>query len=128
MKTMGYRNMLAVIFNVFALGVSAQGVLTVKVTNIPSAKGKVMVATDKGQYNMVDAKKGEAVLELKDVPEGKCKLYVYHDENGNYKLDRVDGVPSEYCAIVDLDVTVDTKTVNAELKDLQKIGKKSRNR
>ena len=74
MKTMGYRNMLAVIFNVFALGVSAQGVLTVKVTNIPSAKGRVMVATDKGQYNMVDAKKGEAVLELKDVQKiGKKK-------------------------------------------------------
>ena len=71
----------------FVVGVSAQSVLTLKVTNVPSAKGKLMAATDKGQYNMVDAAVSDVVLELKDVPAGKCKIYVYHDENGNYQLD-----------------------------------------
>ena len=63
-----------------------------------------MAATDKGQYNMVDAAVSDVVLELKDVPAGKCKIHVYHDENGNYQLDREDGVPMEYCAIVDWEV------------------------
>lgn len=119
MKTMGYKCMAIVLFCLSTLAVSAQDVLTVKVTNIPSAKGKVMVATDKGQYNMIDAKGRHAVIELKDVPEGKCKLYVYHDENGNYKLDEKDKIPLEYCAIVDLEVKADTKTVDVELINVQ---------
>ena len=55
MKTMGYKGMVIVLFSMFVVGVSAQSVLTLKVTNVPSAKGKLMAATDKGQYNMVDA-------------------------------------------------------------------------
>ena len=101
-ETMGYKGMVIVLFSMFVVGVSAQSVLTLKVTNVPSAKGKLMAATDKGQYNMVDAAVSDVVLELKDVPAGKCKIYVYHDENGNYQLDREDGVPMEYCAIVEL--------------------------
>lgn len=98
MKTIVCRSMAAALLCVFALGVSAQDVLKVKVMNIPSAVGKIMIATDKGQYGMVDAKGTEAVLELKDVTVGKYKLYVYHDENNNYQLDREDGIPSEYCS------------------------------
>lgn len=90
MKTIVCRSMAAALLCVFALGVSAQDVLKVKVMNIPSAVGKIMIATDKGQYGMVDAKGTEAVLELKDVTVGKYKLYVYHDENNNYQLDRED--------------------------------------
>ena len=89
-----------------------------------SAKGKVMIAADKGQYAMVDATGDTATLVLKEVPEGKCKLYVYHDENGNYQLDRVDGVPTENCAIVDLDMTVEAKTIDVELADLRNKAKK----
>mgnify|MGYP000019494381 CR=1 FL=1 len=84
-ETMGYKGMVIVLFSMFVVGVSAQSVLTLKVTNVPSAKGKLMAATDKGQYNMVDAAVSDVVLELKDVPAGKCKIYVYHDENGNYQ-------------------------------------------
>ncbi len=124
MKTIGCKWVMLAAFSVCTLTVAAQGDLIVKVMNVPSAKGKVMIATDKGQYNMVDAKVGDAVLELKDVPEGKCKLFVYHDENGNFQLDKKEGVPSEYCAIVDLDVKADTKVVNVELVDVQKATKK----
>ena len=56
--------------------------------------------------------------------EGKCKLYVFHDENGNSQLDRENGVPSEHCAIVDLTVKADTKTVDVKLVDAREESKK----
>lgn len=46
MKTIVYRSMAAVLLCVFALGVAAQGVLKVKVTNIPSAVGKLYAFHD----------------------------------------------------------------------------------
>lgn len=124
MKTIGSKCIAIILFSVCSLSAMAQNDLTIKVTNIPSAQGKVMIATDKGQYNMVDAKGPDAVLELKGVPEGKCKLYVYHDENGNYQLDMENGIPSEYCATVDLDVIADTKTVDVKLVDVRETMKK----
>lgn len=120
MKTKGCKWGLSAVLCMCTLAAAAQSDLTVTVTNIPSAKGKVMVATDKGQYNMVDAQGADAVLELKGVPAGKCKLYVYHDENGNYQLDMENEVPAEYCAIVDLEVKADTKSVNVKLVDVRK--------
>lgn len=123
MKTIGYKWVMLVAFSACTLAATAQNDLTVTVTNISSAKGKVMVATDKGQYNMVDAQGADAVLELKGVPTGKCKLYVYHDENGNYQLDMENGVPIEYCAIVDLEVKVDTKAVDVKLVDVRRARK-----
>lgn len=75
---------------------------------------------------MVDATGDTATLVLKEMPEGKCKLYVYHDENGNYQLDREDGVPVENCAIVDLDMTAETKTIDIELKDVKALQDKAK--
>lgn len=124
MKTNGYKCIVVLAFSLCALAATAQSDLTIKVTNVRSAKGKVMIATDKGQYSMVDAKGADAVLELKDVAEGKCKLYVFHDENGNSQLDRENGVPSEHCAIVDLAVKADTKTVDVKLVDAREESKK----
>ena len=118
MKMISCKWIMMFAFSAFTLVAMAQNDLTVKVMNICSAKGRVMIATDKGQYTMVDAKGVDAILELKGVPEGKCKLYVYHDANGNYQLDKVDGVPLEYCAIADLDVKADTKIVNVTLVDV----------
>ena len=119
MKTIVCRSMAAALLCVFALGVSAQDVLKVKVMNIPSAVGKIMIATDKG--SMVCRCQGHGgVLELKDVTVGKYKLYVYHDENNNYQLDREDGIPSEYCAIADVEVSADTKQVEIALKRVLK--------
>ena len=60
------------------------------------------------------------------MPEGKCKLYVYHDENGNYQLDREDGIPAENCAIVDLDMTAEAKTIDVELKDVKALQDKAK--
>lgn len=124
MKIIGFKWVALFIISVCAVSASAQSELTVKVKNIRSAKGRVMIAADKGQYAMADATGDTATLVLKDVPAGKCKLYVYHDENGNYQLDREDGVPSENCAIVDLDMTADAKAIDVELADLRNKTKK----
>ena len=124
MKTIGFKWVALFIVSACAVSASAQGDLTVKVKNIRSAKGRVMIAADKGQYAMADATGDTVTLVLKEVPEGKCKLYVYHDENGNYQLDKEDGVPAENCAIVDLDMTADAKTVDVELTDLRNKTKK----
>lgn len=75
---------------------------------------------------MVDATGDTVTLVLKEVPEGKCKLYVYHDENGNYQLDREDGIPAENCAIVDLDMTAEAKTIDVELKDVKALQDKAK--
>ena len=114
MKMTGIKWVTLLVLVFGAVSVSAQSDLTVKVKNIRSAKGKVMA----------DATGDTVTLVLKEVPEGKCKLYVYHDENGNYQLDRVDGVPTENCAIVDLDMTAGAKTIDVELTDLRNKAKK----
>lgn len=120
MKTIGMKWVMMVLFSTFALAAAAQSDLTVKVTNVPSAKGKVMIATDKGQYNMVDATGVDAELMLKSVPEGKCKLYVYHDENGNYQLDKEGNVPVEHCAIADVEIKSGAMSVVVKLVDVKK--------
>ena len=112
MKMAGIKWVTLLVLVFGAVSVSAQSDLTVKVKNIRSAKGKVMITGD------------TVTLVLKEVPEGKCKLYVYHDENGNYQLDRVDSVPTENCAIVDLDMTAGAKTIDVELTDLRNKAKK----
>lgn len=123
MKTIGNKWVILFMLTVSALSASAQNDLTVKVKNIRSAKGKVMIAADKGQYAMVDATGDTATLVLKDVPAGKCKLYIYHDENGNYQLDKEDGVPAENCDMVDVEMTQEPKTIEVELKDIRALMK-----
>ena len=114
MKTIGFKWVALFVVSVCAVSVSAQSDLT------------VMIAADKGQYAMVDATGDTVTLVLKEVPEGKCKLYVYHDENGNYQLDREDGIPAENCAIVDLDMTAEAKTIDVELKDVKALQDKAK--
>ncbi|WP_294615437.1 DUF2141 domain-containing protein [uncultured Bacteroides sp.] len=126
MKIIGFKWVALFVMGVCAASASAQSDLTVKVKNIRSAKGKVMIAADKGHYAMVDATGDTATLVLKEMPAGKCKLYVYHDENGNYQLDREDGVPTENCAIIDLDMTAEAKTIDVELKDVRALQNKAK--
>lgn len=126
MKTVVIKSIMLLVLGLFASSASAQSDLTVKVKNISSAKGKVMIAADKGQYAMVEATGDTATLVLRALPEGKCKLYVFHDENDNYQLDREDGVPVERCDMVDLEMTADAKTISVELKDVKALKEKSK--
>lgn len=86
---------------------SAQNKLTVQVTGVSSDTGSIMVAV----YDKADGflKKGQAMtgvrakavsgvteLHINDLPEGHYALAIYHDENGNEKLDtNWLGIPKE---------------------------------
>lgn len=72
MKMTGIKWVTLLVLAFSAVSVSAQSDLTVKVKNIRSAKGKVMIAADKGQYAMADATGDTVTLVLKEVPEGNA--------------------------------------------------------
>lgn len=80
--------------------------LTITVKGIKGNKGNLMIGV--GDLQNPSSMKGDmvkitgetATTQIKDVPQGEGTIYVYHDENGNYKLDKDEqGVPKEGCAI-----------------------------
>lgn len=72
---------------------SAQRDMQLTVSNIPNDKGQILVATKSGQWAKVKAEKGKIETIIKDVPDGKGTIYVFHDENGNGQLDEKDNIP-----------------------------------
>lgn len=98
--------------------VYAQGELTVKVANVRSAAGKVLLSVG-SKCAMVPAVGDSVELQLTDVPDGKCMLYVFHDENGNYKMDKQGDIPTENCAMKEIVVKSGSRTLEIELQDLR---------
>ncbi|MEX0361721.1 MAG: DUF2141 domain-containing protein [Allomuricauda sp.] len=88
----------------------AQNTISVEVSNIPSAEGKVNIAVYNSETTFlkfegvvkarsVEAKKGKVNLKLENIPEGEYALAIFHDENGNDKLDKNWlGIPTEKVA------------------------------
>lgn len=95
--------------------VSAQRDMQLTVSNIPNDKGQILIATKSGQWAKVKAEKGKIEATVKDVPDGKGKIYVFHDENGNGQLDEKDNIPMEYCAFGDYEMSENNSKVNIEL-------------
>lgn len=95
--------------------VSAQRDMQLTVSNIPNDKGQILIATKSGQWAKVKAEKGKIETTVKDVPDGKGKIYVFHDENGNGQLDENDNIPMEYCAFGDYEMSENNSKVNIEL-------------
>lgn len=95
--------------------VSAQRDMQLTVSNIPNDKGQILIATKSGQWAKVKAEKGKIETTVKDVPDGKGKIYVFHDENGNGQLDEKDNIPMEYCALGDYEMSENNNKVNIEL-------------
>lgn len=93
-----------------------------QVMNIPTKQGKVLLITENGKYyGMADAADSTVKIKLNDIPYGRYKVYVYHDANGNYQLDKsADNTPIEYCATHEINVTADNQTFKIELVDVQK--------
>ena len=97
--------------------------VTVVVDGIKEAKGKVMVAAgDQSnptgmKYNMVElTSTGKVTCVLKDVPVGKCGLYVFQDLNDNYQLDKDESqIPVEPCYVKE-SMTVKERGVTIEVK------------
>lgn len=50
--------------------------------------------------SMIKVSGDTATTQIKEVPQGECTIYTFHDMNGNYQLDRDEkGKPKEGCAI-----------------------------
>lgn len=85
----------------------AQNTFAVHIYNVASSSGAIKAAvygSDAGfltkdgviTTSSASARKGKVTLQFEDLPEGEYALAVFHDENGNGKLDRNWlGVPSE---------------------------------
>lgn len=74
--------------------------LTIKVDNVRNEKGKILaMATIPGvkepAYQMVQAKSGEVTLELKNLDTETVEISLFHDENGNFKMDMGERGPVE---------------------------------
>ena len=102
---------------IMAAGVAtAQNKVALTVTNIPNSNGKILVATDKGQSGMVQAKQGSMTVDVENVPDGAVTFYVMHDENGNMDCDMENGMPKEYVGFVNVDVSKDNKAATVKLE------------
>ncbi|MYM22061.1 DUF2141 domain-containing protein [Duganella sp. FT135W] len=97
------RLMIALLFAAAAPSFAAD--LTINIDGVSSAEGQVMVAV----FNSADtfpakplraaavpAHEGTVQLQVTDLPAGDYALAVYHDANGNGKMDRNSvGMPTE---------------------------------
>ena len=95
--------------------------IKIKVTNIPSSIGKILLLTDKGQYGMTDANDEGSTIEMKKLPIGNYKLNIIHDTNNNWILDMDENnIPIESCASVEVEITEETNEIIVELQDIKK--------
>ena len=88
----------------------SQNQIAIDVHDVPSSKGKISVAvynTKEGflkfdkvyKCDSIVAKKGITSIAITDIPEGEYALAIFHDENGNDKLDtNWLGIPKEKVA------------------------------
>ena len=115
------RRIKAAALSVVAIAASvatAQNKVVLTVTNIPNSNGKILVATDKGQSGMVQAKQGSMTVDVENVPDGAVTFYVLHDENGNMDCDMENGMPKEYVGFVNVDVSKDNRTATVRLENI----------
>ena len=112
-------------FAIMAAGaVSAQNKVELTVTNIPNSNGNILVATNKGQTGMVQAKQGNMTIDVENVPDGEVAFYVMHDENGNMGCDMENGMPKEYVGMANVNVSKDNRTATVKLENIpEKVGK-----
>jgi len=95
------------LFLLIPLFTMAQFDLTVTVENVKSNDGKISVAVYENADNFLKfdkvfkadstpSKKGTTEVVIKDLPEGRYALAVFHDENDNDELDtNMLGIPKE---------------------------------
>ena len=120
---------LAAVLAVVALGVSAQekGSLTVRIEGLRNSKGTVLIAlSDKeiptdNQFlgaNMAKADSAGMAFFFEQVPAIPVYVQVFHDENGNFQLDRTpEGIPAEGVGSVPGSRALPAFTVKADQKN-----------
>lgn len=109
---------LSVVAMMAASVATAQNKVALTVMNIPNSNGKILVATNKGQSGMVQAKQGSMTVDVENVPDGAVTFYVMHDENGNMDCDMENGMPKEYVGFVNVDVSKDNRTATVRLENI----------
>lgn len=96
--------------------------LTITIKGIKGNKGNLMIGV--GDLQNPKSMKGDmaritnetTTVQIKEVPKGECTIYVYHDENGNYLLDKDEkGTPKEGCAIKKVVVNQQNNTAEVTL-------------
>lgn len=90
----------AIAATVFSITAANAKNLVIKIGNVRSDKGKVLVMANipgvkEPVYQMVQAKNGEVVIELKDLIADVAEISVFHDENENFKMDMGERGPVE---------------------------------
>lgn len=94
--------------------------VVVKITNIPTSEGKILLTTTDGTYyGTADAAVPSVEIKLKRIPDGKYTLYVFHDANGNYVIDKEGGLPVEYCATAEIEVNAKRRSFTVALVDIR---------
>ena len=92
-----------------------------EITNIPVIQGKVLLSIEKGlYYGMKDVTSSTVEMKLDSVPNGKYTVYVFHDTNNNWQLDKEGEIPTEYCAIEQIEVQEDNRKFSIGLVDIRK--------
>ena len=92
-----------------------------EITNIPVIQGKVLLSIEKGlYYGMKDITSSTVEMKLDSVPNGKYTVYVFHDTNNNWQLDKEGEIPTEYCAIEQIEVQEDNRKFSIGLVDIRK--------
>lgn len=95
--------------------------VTFEITNIPVIQGKVLLSIEKGlYYGMKDVTSSTVEMKLDSVPNGKYTVYVFHDTNNNWQLDKEGEIPTEYCAIEQIEVQEDNRKFSIGLVDIRK--------
>lgn len=75
--------------------------LKITITGLRSDKGRILWMIQDGktqQHGMTEPANGESVIEIGGIRSDSVVVYAFHDENGNFRLDRRDdGRPAEGC-------------------------------
>jgi len=99
------KNLLFMMIVCFSCGLFAQSKLTVNIKGLKNNKGQVVVGLYQGEKNflrkvyfgkVVSISNNEAVVEFDHLPSGEFAISLFHDENGNGKMETGwFGIPKE---------------------------------
>lgn len=87
--------LLAMVFGLGLMAVEAH-VIVVEVSGVRGNEGMLLVMAQDGKeskpvYGMAKPENGKATIRLENVPWEKFDVSLFHDENGNYQLDMIEG-------------------------------------
>lgn len=105
----------------FICNIAWSRTITVKISNIRGDKGMILVMAQSGKeskpvYGMAKPEKEEAIVTLENVEWEHFDISVFHDENGNYKMDFTDDhKPAEGYAMKNCKTQEEEKTVKLKL-------------